>query len=146
MVGLNMSKKINKNSKNHINLLYSVAKGKIIETFSTVAELFDYGIIDYEILHKLSKWCMNNIGIGATFNRKVRLVELPNGKRVWLAEIVDNDFEEKVADWIFDENGNTLLCYPDPKEFDRILIEIDRKHGLDEFGEPIKKVMKKVTA
>ncbi|MFQ6119525.1 MAG: hypothetical protein ACE5KE_06535, partial [Methanosarcinales archaeon] len=58
---------------------------------------------------------------------------------VWWAEIVDNDFEEKVADWIFDEEGNTLLCYPDPKEFDRILIEIDRKHGLDEFGEPIKK-------
>lgn len=55
---------------------------------------------------------------------------------------VDNDFEEKVADGIFDEEGNTLLCYPDPSEFDRILIEIDRKHGLDEYGEPIKKEIK----
>ncbi|MFQ6119795.1 MAG: hypothetical protein ACE5KE_07900 [Methanosarcinales archaeon] len=82
---------------------------------------------------------MHTVGIGATFENNIKLVELENGKKVWWAEIVDNEWEEKVADWIFDENGNTLLCYPDPMEFDRLLDRILRKHGYDEFHRPIKK-------
>ncbi|HID28017.1 MAG TPA: hypothetical protein EYP22_09445 [Methanosarcinales archaeon] len=75
---------------------------------------------------------MENIGIGATFEKNIRLVELENGKRVWWADIVDNEFEEKVADWIFDEDGNTLL--------DNILEKIDKSHGWNKWHEPPPKI------
>ncbi|MFQ6056876.1 MAG: hypothetical protein ACE5J3_12945, partial [Methanosarcinales archaeon] len=120
-------------------ILEKVKKGKIIECYESILEISDWGLITDHARRKTSKWIMKNLGVGALHETNVRLVELENGKKVWWAEIVDNEWEEKVADWIFDENGKTLLCYPDPREFDRILIELDRKHGYDEFHRPIKK-------
>ncbi|MFQ6055749.1 MAG: hypothetical protein ACE5KT_08475 [Methanosarcinales archaeon] len=124
---------------NSKDLFDIVKKSKILKSYEEYDDLVDLGLIDYDARQNLGKWYMHKVGIGATFEKNIKLVELENGNKVWWAEIVDNEWEEKVADWIFDENGNTLLCYPDPKEFKRILIEIDRKHGFDEWHRPIKK-------
>ncbi|HID26792.1 MAG TPA: hypothetical protein EYP22_02960 [Methanosarcinales archaeon] len=128
------------------DLLSEIKYGKALKKYEEYNDLIDFGVLTSKALKKNAKWYMKNIGAGATFRKNARLVEIENGKRIWWVDIVDNDFEEKVADWIFDEEGNTLLCYPDPKEFKRILIEIDRRHGLDEWGEPIKKQEKLVKA
>ncbi|MFQ6063353.1 MAG: hypothetical protein ACE5KT_04170 [Methanosarcinales archaeon] len=115
----------------------NVKNGKILKTYDSILDMSDWELIDCEVRSNIGKWCMKNMGAGALHERKVRLVELENGKKVWWAEIADNEWHEKVADWIFDENGNTLLCYPKPSEFNEILIEIDIKHGFDDLHRPL---------
>ncbi|MFQ6057222.1 MAG: hypothetical protein ACE5KT_01755 [Methanosarcinales archaeon] len=115
-------------------IYYQVVNGRIIESYENMSEVYEAGVIDDESGKKLTKWYMDNVGIGAIFEKNIRLVELANGEHVWWVDLVDNDFEDHVADWIFDEKGNTLFCHPNPKEFSEILIKIDRKHGLDEWG------------
>lgn len=119
-----------------LDIYHQVFNGKIIKKYKSNADLHFSGDISKSAGKKKTRWYLDNIGAGATFEKNIRLVELENGKRVWWVDIVDNEFEEKVADWIFDEYGNTLLCYPDPKEFDKILLEIDKKHGWNEWHEP----------
>ncbi|MFQ6062276.1 MAG: hypothetical protein ACE5J9_03765 [Methanosarcinales archaeon] len=115
------------------------SNGRVLHEYTRRIDAYDDNLLSKEALENMGKWYMDNIGAGATFEKCFRYIELANGDRIWWAEIVDNEWEEKVADWIFDENGKNLLCYPDPSEFDRILIEIDRKHGFDEWHRPIKK-------
>ncbi|MFQ6119523.1 MAG: hypothetical protein ACE5KE_06525 [Methanosarcinales archaeon] len=124
------------NKKNLLDIYHRVIKGKVIVRYDTSAEVYYGNALSDKAGEKLTKWYLKNIGAGATFEKNFRLVEIAENERVWWVDIVDNEFEEKVADWIYDEEGNTLLCYPDPREFDKILLEIDRKHGWNEWHEP----------
>ncbi|MFQ6055310.1 MAG: hypothetical protein ACE5KT_08570 [Methanosarcinales archaeon] len=123
-----------------VDILTKVSNSKIIKIYPNEVEASDDGALSNKAMYNINEYYLHTIGIGATFEKNIRLVELENGKRVWWADIVDNEFEEKVADWIFDEEGNTLLCYPDPSEFDNILEKIDESHGWNKWHEPPPKI------
>ncbi|HID26619.1 MAG TPA: hypothetical protein EYP22_02075 [Methanosarcinales archaeon] len=71
-----MIKRINKEV-----LLNEVKKGKHLKKYNKFGDLYDYGVLDRSAVYNTTNWYMHKVGIGATFEKNIRLVE-SRSKRV----------------------------------------------------------------